>query len=177
MTGLGNDRGRLRASYGDRDRAIEVLKSAFVQGRLVKEELDERVGQALASRTYGELAALTSDIPAAATAARPRGAARQREAVRPRARPQPRKMAVAIAVGLIAPIVVMIAIATGNEQLAEVFTMPAVFTFIAWLVATAQVLDTRHSRHVGGQRFVQPARPVPPVRPARPARRGGVVWL
>jgi hypothetical protein len=41
-----------------------VLKYAFAQGRLTGDELDSRVGQAFASRTYAELAAVTADIPA-----------------------------------------------------------------------------------------------------------------
>lgn len=57
-------RGGLRASHADREHVIEVLKDAFVQGRLDHGQLDARVGQALASRTYAELAALTADIPA-----------------------------------------------------------------------------------------------------------------
>ncbi len=75
-------RGRLRASHADRDQSIEVLKTAFVQGRLTRDELDARVGQALASRTYAELAALTADIPAGSAAvppARPVRARSQRE--------------------------------------------------------------------------------------------------
>jgi Domain of unknown function (DUF1707) len=54
----------LRASHADREQVIEVLKDAFVQGRLDHGEFGARVGQALASRTYAELAALTADIPA-----------------------------------------------------------------------------------------------------------------
>ena len=57
-------RGDLRASHVDREHVIEVIKDAFVQGRLDHGQLDARVGQALASRTYAELAALTADIPA-----------------------------------------------------------------------------------------------------------------
>lgn len=57
-------RGHLRASHADRERAIGTLKAAFVQGRLTKDEFDLRVGQAFASRTYAELAALTADFPA-----------------------------------------------------------------------------------------------------------------
>jgi hypothetical protein len=56
--------GRMRAAHADRDRVIATLKAAFVQGRLDQDELDARVGQALASRTYAELAALTADLPA-----------------------------------------------------------------------------------------------------------------
>jgi len=55
--------GRMRASHADREQVIEVLKEAFTQGRLTQDELDVRAGQALASRTYAELAALTADIP------------------------------------------------------------------------------------------------------------------
>ena len=56
--------GRLRASDADREQVIDTLKVAFAQGRLTKEELDLRAGQAFASRTYADLAAVTADIPA-----------------------------------------------------------------------------------------------------------------
>jgi hypothetical protein len=55
---------RLRASDSDRDRVLDMLKTAFVQGRLSKDEFDARIGQTLASRTWGDLTALTADIPA-----------------------------------------------------------------------------------------------------------------
>jgi Domain of unknown function (DUF1707) len=48
-----------------------VLKDAFAQGRLTGDELDSRVGQAFASRSYAELAALTADLPADPAAAAP----------------------------------------------------------------------------------------------------------
>jgi Domain of unknown function (DUF1707) len=57
-------RNHLRASHADREQVIGTLKAAFVQGRLVKDELDLRVGQALAHQTHAELAALTTDLPA-----------------------------------------------------------------------------------------------------------------
>jgi hypothetical protein len=43
---------------------IDALKAAFVQGRLTKDELDLRVGQTFASRTFADLTALTADLPA-----------------------------------------------------------------------------------------------------------------
>jgi hypothetical protein len=55
----------LRASHGDRDRVVELLRVAAGDGRLTAEELDERLEVALTARTYGELAALTTDLPAA----------------------------------------------------------------------------------------------------------------
>jgi hypothetical protein len=56
-------RGELRAGHADREQAIDTLKTAFVHGQLTKDELDARAGQALAARTYADLAALTADIP------------------------------------------------------------------------------------------------------------------
>jgi hypothetical protein len=53
----------LRASTADRDRAIEVLKASFVEGRLTREEFDQRLGQVLVARTFGELMMLTADLP------------------------------------------------------------------------------------------------------------------
>jgi hypothetical protein len=63
--------GQLRACHADRDQVIGVLKAAFVQGRLGKDELDARVGQALTARTYADLATLTADLPARLAAAKP----------------------------------------------------------------------------------------------------------
>ena len=56
--------GHLRASHADREQVIGVLKAAFVQGRLTKDEFGTRVGQAFTSRTYAELAKVTADLPA-----------------------------------------------------------------------------------------------------------------
>jgi hypothetical protein len=67
---------RLRAGHADRDRVIETLKNAFVHGRLTKDELDARAGQALTARTRGELAALTADLPVSPEATPPGHAGR-----------------------------------------------------------------------------------------------------
>jgi DUF1707 SHOCT-like domain len=58
------DRSRLRVSDADRDRAVDELKAAFVQGRLAKDEFDLRVGQVLTALTYADLDAQTADVPA-----------------------------------------------------------------------------------------------------------------
>jgi Domain of unknown function (DUF1707) len=57
---------------------IGMLKAGFVQGMLAKDEFDLRVGQAFASRTYAELAAVTADLPAGLAGARPPQPARAR---------------------------------------------------------------------------------------------------
>lgn len=54
----------LRASDADRERAVDLLRAAFVEGRLTNEEYDERVAQAYSARTYGDLTSLIADLPA-----------------------------------------------------------------------------------------------------------------
>jgi hypothetical protein len=54
---------RMLASTADRDRAIGVLKSSFVEGRLTKDELELRVGQVLTARLFPDIMALTHDLP------------------------------------------------------------------------------------------------------------------
>ncbi len=53
----------MRASSADRERTILVLQKSFVEGRLTRDELDERLGQALVSRAFHELMALIADLP------------------------------------------------------------------------------------------------------------------
>ena len=52
------------AGAADRERAIDVVKAAFGEGRLTKDEFDQRVHQITMARTYGDLAAIISDLPA-----------------------------------------------------------------------------------------------------------------
>jgi DUF1707 SHOCT-like domain len=53
----------MRASWADRERTIRVLQKSFVEGRLTRDELDERLGQALVSRAFHELMAVVADLP------------------------------------------------------------------------------------------------------------------
>jgi hypothetical protein len=76
---------RLRVGHADREQVVEALKGAFVQGQLTRDELDMRVGQALAARTGAELAALTADVPvgpAVAGPVLPRASTRRRPLTR-----------------------------------------------------------------------------------------------
>ncbi len=66
--GIAAGRGQMRAAHADREHVVTALKVAYVQGRLTKDELDTRAGQAFTARTYAELAALTADLPAAGPA-------------------------------------------------------------------------------------------------------------
>ncbi len=61
--GGGGERRDMLAGDTDRERTVETLKAAFAEGRLTPAEHEERVGRTYAARTYGELAALVSDLP------------------------------------------------------------------------------------------------------------------
>jgi hypothetical protein len=52
--------GHMRASDADRDRVVDALKAAYVYGLLTREELAACSGQALAARTYADLAVVTA---------------------------------------------------------------------------------------------------------------------
>jgi hypothetical protein len=75
-------RSELRASHEDRDRVVELLRVSAGDGRLTAEELDERLEQAMTARTYGELARLVADLPAAGTAVSPATAPQVKDVVR-----------------------------------------------------------------------------------------------
>jgi len=53
----------MRASHADRERTVDVLKSAFAEGRLTSEEYNERVDRIYRAQTYGELAGVVHDLP------------------------------------------------------------------------------------------------------------------
>ena len=55
----------IRASDQDRESAAELLREAYVAGRLSREELDERAAAVYSATTRGELRDLTADLPPA----------------------------------------------------------------------------------------------------------------
>jgi hypothetical protein len=147
-------RGRLRVSHLDREHIVEVLKTAFVQGRLTKDEFDLRVGQALAARTLTDLAALTADLPAGLVTARPR-----RVPVQAQPRPPARKVATSGAAAVAAlGLLAVITFALPN---------PPVFT------RTTVLLGPSAAGYVGTQVAIAGSDPVlqgalPNVRPVMP---------
>lgn len=54
----------MRAADADRDRAVDVLRAALAEARLTRNQFDERIAGVHTARTYGELSALTQDLPA-----------------------------------------------------------------------------------------------------------------
>jgi hypothetical protein len=59
----------LRVSDAERDVTLKALNEHAAVGRLTLDELEERAGQALVAKTRGDLARLTSDLPAEGAAA------------------------------------------------------------------------------------------------------------
>ena len=155
--------GRLMASDADREKVADMLKAAFALGRLTKQELDLRVGQTFAARTYADLAALTADLPAGQTRTEP---------VRKPAQEQPRqpvdKAVVWSAFGVIALALLAAAIAvpdptpTDDNHLSLILILVTVVYFIAWLAVGAQMLGTWHqqrSRPGAGRDLMEPSSP------------------
>ena len=137
-------RGRLRASHADRERVLDVLKAAFVQGLLTKGELEIRLGQTFASRTYAELAALTADIPAGQAGARP-----LRKPAGAQARHPENKVVNSCACATLALIALGAALLTGDFGL---FFVIAAAVFGVLFVAGGRMAHSAHKKHSGGQR-------------------------
>ena len=77
----------VRASDADRDRVLDLLRTALGDGRLTADEFEERMEAALSARTLGALAVLTADLghPGTETETAPAtgmGAARAEEVIR-----------------------------------------------------------------------------------------------
>jgi uncharacterized protein DUF1707 len=147
--------GHLRASHADREQIIETLKAAFVQGRLTKDELDARAGQAFAARTYAELAALTIDLPAGLA-----------DAVPPRAQAG-RPMSNATKTGIWLTIAVAVPAVLSFLGGAQLFLLLTPFYFMALAFLGAEIAVSRHPKRP------QHRRPPPggAPRPGCPPRR------
>ncbi len=61
----------LRASHADRDRVVEMLRTAAGDGRLTADDLDQRLEAALTARTLADLEPLLADLTTAAAPAVP----------------------------------------------------------------------------------------------------------
>jgi len=54
--------GNLRASDADRERVANVLNTAYAEGRLTREEHDERLDRLLNAKTFDDLVTITHDL-------------------------------------------------------------------------------------------------------------------
>ena len=136
-------RGRLRASHADREHVVDMLKAAFVQGRVTKDEFDARVGQAFASRTYAELATVTADIPARQIADQPPS-----NPSRAQGRPTMSHAAKARRCVVIALVMMMVVTFAAGRPALLLF---APLCLTALMVAAAQALASQHEKRSRGQ--------------------------
>jgi hypothetical protein len=148
----GRGKGHLRASHTDREQVIGTLKEAFVQGRLTADELNARVDQVYASRTHGELAEVTADIPT--------------ELIRVRSPRDPwraTKTAWVAVYALILPgLITVVALPGGPAPLtvAKVGTYVAVTYAVFWIIGVSVAVASRLGKRSGGQ---SPPRSAPGV--------------
>lgn len=54
--------GNLRASDADRDAVATVLSTAFAEGRITRDEHDERLDRVMTARTFDDLVPITADL-------------------------------------------------------------------------------------------------------------------
>jgi hypothetical protein len=136
--------GRLRASDADREQMIDVLKAAFVQGRLTKDDFDARIGQAFAARTYADLATV---IPSGLT-----GTQSPQKAARTQARPPANgHVKSALCAIMLAAATWLAAFLTDNAAVFMVAIVVTVGVFLASPAANALMLDSGHKNRHGGQ--------------------------
>lgn len=107
--------GDIRARDADRDRYVEVLEAAYVDGQLGAEDRELRVSRALQAQTLAELDMITRDLqgrPAPVPAPAPPAPARVSTAPRPRAVGGNRSMD-KVGVGVVGSVLVGIALFAG----------------------------------------------------------------
>jgi Domain of unknown function (DUF1707) len=61
--------GHLRASDADREQVATVLSTAYAEGRLTREEHDERIDRLMAAKTFDDLIPITHDLVVVGTTA------------------------------------------------------------------------------------------------------------
>lgn len=129
-------RKNLRASDADRELVAERLRKAAAEGRLLAEELEQRLGETFKSRTYGELDAVVADLPSD-------GISRRSERrPSPLARPA---MVLAIVVAVVAVTAVAILVITG------LLAMWALWALFAWWMFGGRGARRRHRALRQGQ--------------------------
>jgi Domain of unknown function (DUF1707) len=123
-----------------RDQVTRTLKAALTQGRLTEDEYDERIGQAAASRSPAELAALTADLPVG----------RMDAPARP---PTGRDVRIGFGATIAAASVAAAILVwqPGNGLAFMLFVIAAVTVLVAPIVTAGLIIDVRRQQRSGGQ--------------------------
>jgi len=124
---------QLRAADTDRDQTAELLRRAAAEGRITFEELDERIAQAYAAKTFADLEAVTSDLPG--------------PGVRAPASATPRYQPAEVPAGTPAP-AFSVAVMSGAQR-AGPWLVPPSYTAVA--IMGGVELDLRHARFTAAE--------------------------
>jgi hypothetical protein len=119
-----DNRQHIRASDAGRQEVVDRLAAALAEGRLKMDEYAERMGLAYEAVTYGDLAALSADLPEA-------GRVAKREAAPPAATPQ----AAAAPRGVIADLPAVL------KVLWTIWLAAAAINLIVWVLVSATAGD------------------------------------
>jgi uncharacterized protein DUF1707 len=124
-----------------RYQVTNTLKAALRQGRLTEDEFDERTGQAAASPSRTELAALVADLPVG----------RMDAPARP---PTSKDVRVGVGVTIAAAGVIAAILLTGpdNSLAFLAFIFAAVTVLVAPIVTVGMMVDVRRQKRPGGRR-------------------------
>jgi len=124
-------RAAVRASDVDRERVAERLRHAAAEGRLLTEELEQRLEASFSARTYGQLDGIVADLPGPRVVAP--GGTRRLAWLRP-------ALAVAIAVPVTLAVIAMV-----------VFAVTGVLAmWMLWLAAGWWFFGRRRRRYGAG---------------------------
>jgi uncharacterized protein DUF1707 len=134
---------------------IVVLKAAFVQGRLAKDELDARVDETFAARTYAELAAVTADLPAGLARPEPVRMPARGGGVRPVARPGSVIRVATVLYAGVWPLALLVPWPKGADgdsaAVAGLVFIATLVYLLAVLIAVGHMIAARRERHSSGQ--------------------------
>lgn len=146
-------RATLRASDADREQTSERLRRAAGEGRILAEELEERLEAVFSARTYGELDAVVADLPGTP--------ARRRERPHTPALPRP---ALIVAIVFLLPVVV-------SMLIAAVVVITTLFTAWALVLGLGWWVFGHHRRLPPGRRSLHAYGRWPAGRPSGPRPR------
>jgi nitrate reductase NapE component len=142
---------RFLASDADRERTVDILKTAFVHGSLTRDDLTLLTGRALTARTYAELAATTAGLtpPAAKPATRPATKPATRPATKPARRRVSKKVAAWSACAVVLPPTLSVAFLSYYGG----FLVMMAFTFIGAVLCSKPPAPPRSplAKSIGGK--------------------------
>jgi hypothetical protein len=138
---------RFLASDADRERTVDVLKTAFVHGFLTRDDLTLRTGRALTARTYAELAAITDGLAPAP----PRLAAKP--AAKPAAQATRRRVSKKVVAWSACAVVLPVTLSVAFLSYYGGFLVMMLFTFIGAVLSSKPPAPPRPplAKSIGGK--------------------------